>query len=99
MRSRLAHSERTRGRPKTPTYADPIIDVHMHCYSKTEWEEENHPNPVTGKPLTARNNQDHFRETVAAMKKYNIVQGMVSNNYAAANAGIKACRKDDKDAG
>ena len=69
---------------KRQHFADPIIDVHMHCYSKTEWEEENHPNPVTGNPLTARNDQDHFRETVAAMKKYNIVRGMVSNNYDAA---------------
>ena len=62
----------------------PIIDVHLHCYSKEGWVENNRPNPITKRPLTAKNDQDHFRETLSQMKKYNIVKGMVSNDYAAA---------------
>jgi predicted TIM-barrel fold metal-dependent hydrolase len=58
--------------------AQPIIDVHMHCYTEKEWQENSMPNPITNKPLTAKNSADHFNETVAAMKRFNIVKGMVS---------------------
>jgi predicted TIM-barrel fold metal-dependent hydrolase len=60
----------------------PIIDVHMHCYTEKDWKDNAMPNPITKKPLTAKNAQDHFRETVAQMKRFNIVKGMISNDDA-----------------
>jgi len=62
----------------------PVIDVHMHCYAKDERWNQKIPNPVTGRPMTATNEQAHMRETFAEMKKYNIVKGIVSNDYEAA---------------
>jgi uncharacterized protein len=56
----------------------PIIDVHMHCYTETEWQQNAMANPITGRPLTAKNSEDHRRETLTMMKRYNIVKGMVS---------------------
>ncbi len=69
-------SQKTRANARQP-----IIDVHMHCYTQQDWQDNNIPNPVTGKPLTARDAKEHFLETVAQMKRYNIVKGMVSNNF------------------
>jgi len=66
-------------------YTGPIIDVHMHCYTDKEWQDNNIPNPVTGKPLTARSAEDHFRETLSEMKRLNVVKGIVSGEgYAVA---------------
>lgn len=63
------------------TGGPPIIDVHMHSYSEKDWQDSNVPNPVTKKPLTAKNAKDHFNETLAQMKRFNIVTGMISNNF------------------
>ena len=60
---------------------EPIIDVHMHCYTEQDWKDNNIPNPVTKKPLTARNAKEHFQETLVEMDRYNIVTAMVSNNF------------------
>jgi predicted TIM-barrel fold metal-dependent hydrolase len=62
----------------------PIIDVHMHCYNKDPRFESLVPNPISGRTLTATNEKAHMLETIAEMKKYNIVKGMVSNYYDAA---------------
>ena len=62
-------------------YKGPIIDVHMHCYTEQDWRDNNIPNPVTNKPLTAKNANDHFKETLAEMRRFNIVTGMISNNF------------------
>jgi predicted TIM-barrel fold metal-dependent hydrolase len=59
----------------------PIIDVHMHCYDKDPRLDARVPNPVSGRALTATDGKAHMLETVAEMKKYNIVKGMVSNYY------------------
>ena len=59
----------------------PIIDVHMHCYTQQDWQDNNIPNPVTGKSLTAKDANEHFSETLAQMKRYHIVKGMISNNF------------------
>src|SRR5262249_3923526 len=59
----------------------PIIDVHMHCYNKDPRWDALVPNPISGRALTATNEKAHMLETVAEMKKYNIVKGMVSNYY------------------
>jgi predicted TIM-barrel fold metal-dependent hydrolase len=59
-------------------YAGPIVDVHMHCYTDSEWQDNNIPNPVTGRPLSAKNSEDHFHETLSEMKRLNIVKGMIS---------------------
>lgn len=65
-------------RSKTPL---PIIDVHMHCYDKDPRLDALVPNPISGRALTATDGKAHMLETVAEMKKYNIVKGMVSNYY------------------
>jgi predicted TIM-barrel fold metal-dependent hydrolase len=61
-------------------YLGPIIDVHMHCYSEKEWQDAAIPNPITGKPLTAKSADDHHRETIALMKRFNIEKGFVSQD-------------------
>jgi predicted TIM-barrel fold metal-dependent hydrolase len=65
---------------KSGRYTGPIIDVHSHCYSEKEWRDNAMPNPITGKPLTAKSAEDHHRETLAAMKKFNIVKAFVSQD-------------------
>ena len=61
----------------------PIIDVHMHAYAKDPRWDHKVGNPITGKPMTATNEQSHMRETMAEMKKYNIVKALVSTDYEA----------------
>lgn len=62
----------------------PIIDVHLHCYNKDVLFERRIPNPVTGTASIATDEKTHMLETIAQMKKYNIVKGVVSNVYDAA---------------
>lgn len=59
----------------------PIIDVHMHCYDKDPRLDRLVPNPISGRALTATNGKAHMLETIAQMKKYYVVKGMVSNSY------------------
>ena len=61
----------------------PIIDVHMHAYSKDARWDHKVGNPITGHVMTATNEQLHMRETLAEMKKYNIVRALVSTHYDA----------------
>ena len=61
----------------------PIIDVHMHAYAKDQRWDHKVGNPITGQPMTATNEQSHMRETMAQMKKYNIVKAVVSTHYEA----------------
>jgi predicted TIM-barrel fold metal-dependent hydrolase len=61
----------------------PVIDVHMHAYSKDPRWDHKVGNPITGREMTATNEQAHMRETFAEMKKYNIVKGVVSTHYEA----------------
>lgn len=61
----------------------PIIDVHVHAYAKDERWTHKVPNPLSGQPMTATTEQDHMRATLAQMKKYNIVKGVISNDYQA----------------
>jgi predicted TIM-barrel fold metal-dependent hydrolase len=61
----------------------PIIDVHMHAYAKDARWEQKVANPITGHAMTATNEQAHMRETLAEMKKYNIVKAVVSTQYEA----------------
>ena len=61
----------------------PIIDVHVHAYAKDPRWDHKVGNPITGRPLTATNEQAHMRETFAEMKKYNIVKAFVSADYEA----------------
>ena len=72
----------------TSTVADaqsrpPIIDVHVHAYAKDPRWDHKVGNPITGQPLTATNEQSHMRETLAEMKRYNIVKAFVSADYEA----------------
>src|SRR3954469_7199441 len=59
-------------------YGGPIIDVHMHCYTQQEWQDNKMPNPITKRPLTAKNAEDHRTETLAQMRRFNVVKGIVS---------------------
>ena len=61
----------------------PIIDVHVHAYAKDERWTHKVPNPITGQPMTATTEHAHMQATLAAMKKYNIVKAVVSNDYEA----------------
>lgn len=61
----------------------PIIDVHLHVYAKDERWTHKVPNPLTGQPMTATNEQAHMQATLAEMKKYNIVKAVISNDYQA----------------
>jgi uncharacterized protein len=60
---------------------DPIIDVHLHNYSTEELLKYQAPNPLTGKPNGLATEQAHMQATLAAMQRYNIVKGVVSNNH------------------
>jgi uncharacterized protein len=62
----------------------PIIDVHLHCFAADDRWNVRAPNPVTGRPLTATTEESHFRATLAEMDRYNIVKGMISEDYGAA---------------
>jgi predicted TIM-barrel fold metal-dependent hydrolase len=61
----------------------PIIDVHLHAYHQDDRWQRKVPNPRTGRPMTATTEQAHMEETLAEMKKYNIVKAVVSNDYEA----------------
>ena len=54
----------------------PIIDVHLHAYAAADWN-GSRPNPVTGKPGPSTA-EEHMRQTLAAMDRYNIVKAIVS---------------------
>ena len=59
-----------------------IIDGHLHDYSTGDLREIQGPSPLTGKPNGLASEEDHMRATLDAMKRYNIVKGMVSGDYA-----------------
>ena len=61
----------------------PIIDVHMHGYAKDARWDHKVGNPITGQTMTATNEQGLMRESLAEMKKYNIVKSLVSGDYEA----------------
>lgn len=54
----------------------PIIDIHLHSHSSADLE-ENGPNPVSGVP-PLQSVEEHIQKTLDAMKRYNIVLGIVS---------------------
>lgn len=55
----------------------PIIDMHMHADPTDQFTHPN-PNPVTGKDPGFRNESEHMRATFDAMRRHNIVKGIVS---------------------
>jgi predicted TIM-barrel fold metal-dependent hydrolase len=56
----------------------PIIDVHLHSESLAALK-EGWPNPVTGgKPPASV--EEHIKQTLSAMKRYNIVLGIASGD-------------------
>jgi predicted TIM-barrel fold metal-dependent hydrolase len=61
----------------------PIIDVHLHAFSSDPRWNARTPNPVTARPLTATNEAAHMAETLAQLKKYNIVKAVLSGDYDA----------------
>ena len=63
--------------------AEPIIDVHLHAFNSDPRWNARTPNPVTGRPLTATNETAHMAETLAQLKKHNIVKAVLSGDYDA----------------
>jgi hypothetical protein len=57
----------------------PIIDVHLHAYGDDSFARPN-PNPVTGIAPALRSEADHMQATLAALRRHNIVKGLVSND-------------------
>ena len=55
----------------------PVIDVHMHAYP-AEAAIPPSANPVTGKPHTLKNGEEHLRACVTEMRCLNIIKGVVS---------------------
>ena len=66
------------GRPlaQAPLKRQPIIDVHLHAFRAVDWK-VSAPNPITGKPGPATA-EEHMRQTLDAMERYNIVKAIVS---------------------
>jgi uncharacterized protein len=66
------------GRPlaQSAVQRQPIIDVHLHAFRTADWKGPA-PNPITGKPGPATA-EEHMRQTLAAMERYNIVKAIVS---------------------
>jgi len=62
----------------------PIVDVHVHVYAKDDRWTQKVPNPLTGQPMTATNEQAHKQATLAIMKKFNVVKAVASSDYQAA---------------
>jgi predicted TIM-barrel fold metal-dependent hydrolase len=56
----------------------PVIDVHMHSESLAALK-ENWPNPVTG-GRPPRSVEEHIKQTLSMMKRYNIVLGIASGD-------------------
>lgn len=64
------------GQAKSPR--QPIIDVHLHSESLTNLKNWG-PNPVTGKKAP-ESVEEHIKQTLAAMDRYNIVLGIASGD-------------------
>jgi hypothetical protein len=58
----------------------PIIDVHMHSESLANLKDWG-PNPVTGK-RAPESVEEHIKQTLEAMDRYNIVLGIASGGPA-----------------
>ena len=63
----VAHGER-----------EPIIDVHMHAYPADAAIPADAGNPATGRPPGVKDGEAHLQACLAAMKRLNIVKGVVS---------------------
>ena len=70
--------------PHSAIQRQPIIDVHLHAYAEADWKGPR-PNPVTGNPGPATA-EEHMRQTLAAMDRYNIVKAIVSGPLEAVEA-------------
>jgi hypothetical protein len=64
-------------RAATSTARGPIIDVHLHAYP-ADMALPDAPNPISGKPLAAKDGEAHLRACLAEMKRLNVVKGVVS---------------------
>jgi hypothetical protein len=73
----LAIAGDSRGSEKRP----PIIDVHVHVYGEDARWTYRVPNPASGQPMTATNEEAHMRATLAEMEKYNVVKAVISNYH------------------
>jgi predicted TIM-barrel fold metal-dependent hydrolase len=64
-----------------PTPRVPVIDMHMHVYSRDPRWEGRVPNPVTKQPIEAVTEDAHRRAVLEQMDRYHIVLGAISNGH------------------
>ena len=76
----------TFGQAKAPR--QPVIDVHLHSESLLNLKNWG-PNPVTGKKAP-ESVEEHIKQTLAAMDRYNIVLGIASGDLETAEHFRKA---------
>jgi predicted TIM-barrel fold metal-dependent hydrolase len=72
----LAAAGMSCGQAKAPR--QPVIDVHLHSESLANLKDWG-PNPVTGKK-TPESVEEHIKQTLAEMDRYNIVLGIASGD-------------------
>ena len=56
----------------------PIIDIHMHAFPAESMGGTNVPNPATGKPSGAADDEELMQATLLEMHRYNIVKAVIS---------------------
>ena len=68
----------------------PVIDMHVHAFI-ADWTTGNAPiNPATKKPSVSATGSDLLAETLAVMKRYNVVKSIVSGSLPAIEEWVAA---------
>jgi len=62
----------------SPMVTGPVIDVHMHAYPASMQLDAPIVNPITGVKSPIRTGADHLAACLAAMRRHNVVRGVVS---------------------
>ncbi len=59
----------------------PVIDMHLHALPADMFGPPGQPNPATGKPSTAITDEEIRRQSLEALRKYNVVRAAVSGTF------------------
>jgi predicted TIM-barrel fold metal-dependent hydrolase len=89
LRDRSAHSGGVGGTSQVDGRRRPIIDMHLHAFGLEDGEAPP-PNPVTRKPSVATSAAAIRQESLAALKRYNIVKAVTSGAPASVAAWREA---------
>jgi uncharacterized protein len=63
---------------ESPVPLGPVIDVHMHAYPASMQLDTPIVNPISGVKSPIRTGADHLTACLAAMRRHNVVRGVVS---------------------